>query len=105
MRGIIKVLIRALPFGVKFELFYQMGRALGVTAYQAQGSSGPIFGHLYDQTLIKSYLRNGKWSDDIAGMISAALKGAPTGGTFYDIGANVGTVILPVSQNIWINCV
>jgi hypothetical protein len=103
MRSLLKVIINSLPFDVKYEMFYQAGRALGVTAYQVQGASGPIFGHLYDQTLIKSYLRDQEWSSDIARMIWTAFEGG--GGTYYDIGANVGTVIIPVAVNRAVRCV
>lgn len=104
MRKLVKKLIQAIPFGLKYELFYQMGRSLGVTAYQANGSSGPIFGHMYDQTLIKSYLRDHAWSSDIANLVGEVFARSASAGTFYDIGANVGTVIIPVAANQRVHC-
>ncbi len=105
MRGLAKRAVSALPFDIKYELFYQMGRALGVTAYQAHGLSGPIFGHLYDQTLMKSYLKNREWSSGLTALIASTFAEAGGAGTFYDIGANIGTVIVPIAANAQVHCV
>jgi len=91
------------PFRLKYELFYGLAKSLGVTAYQVDGQSGQIFGHLYDQTLMKNYLRDRYWSSDIAEMISEEFGDGP--GTFYDIGANIGTIIIPVAKNRKLRCI
>jgi FkbM family methyltransferase len=97
-------LFRKLPFSVLYELFYQSGRALGITAYQVDGAAGRFVGPIFDQSVIKLYLRTGAMSADIAEIFSRffAERG---GGTFYDIGANIGMITVPVAKDPRVRCV
>lgn len=52
-------------------------------------------GLLQDQAVIRSYLMDSTWSDDILQLILRAL---PDGGTFIDVGANIGLISVPVAR-------
>jgi len=104
LRGLIKDAISLLPFSLKYEVFYQSGRSLGVNGYQANGNLGPMFGHMYDQTIIKSYLRNREWSANLTAEIQRLFAASSRPGTFYDVGSNIGLVLLSVAANTNVKC-
>ena len=104
LRNMAKAAIDWLPHAVLYEAFYQSGRRLGVMSYEVKGVYGSIFGPLYDQTITKSYLRTGNWSPAIANTLTQFFERSD-GGTFYDIGANIGLLTLAVSQNSKVQCV
>jgi FkbM family methyltransferase len=96
-RAIARAVIARLPRSVLYEMFYQSARALGVRGYQVDGAAGSFFGPLYDQSVIKTYLRTGAWSDNIVGLLQRFF--AADGGTLYDIGANIGLVSVPIARD------
>nr|WP_283949619.1 FkbM family methyltransferase [Limobrevibacterium gyesilva] len=93
-----------MPFPLLYEVFYQSARALGVRSYEVRGENGSFFGPLYDQTVIKTYLRRGSWSPNIAGLLDAFFETCERG-AFYDIGANIGLVTASVSRHRQVRCV
>jgi FkbM family methyltransferase len=88
-------MIARMPRSLLYEMFYQSGRALGVSAYQVRGGQGTFIGPLQDQAVIRSYLMDAVWSDNILRLIFGAL---PDGGTFIDVGANIGLISVPVAR-------
>jgi len=97
-------MIAQLPFGLKYELFYQAGRSLGVTSYQVAGEQGTFFGSLSDQSVIKPYLRHGKWSENLIELFEQFFARSDAG-TFYDVGANIGLTLLPIAKNKSVRCI
>jgi len=93
-----------LPFGLLYELFYQSGRALGVTGLEVPGPAGTFIGSLQDQSIIKPYLRDGAVSPMIARLFTDFFA-ARGGGTFYDLGANIGFITIPVAHMPGVRCV
>lgn len=89
----------ALPFAVRYELFYQAGKSLGVEAYSVNGAAGPYLGALSDQTIIKTYLKVGRLWQQRAEL--DILRGFFRGrsGTLIDIGANIGAITIPMAQD------
>ena len=103
-RRVAKFLISKMPFPVLYETFYQSARALGIRSYEITGSTGAFFGPTYDQSVTKSYLRTGSWSTNLVGLFQRFFEQAG-GGTFYDIGGNIGLVTVPVSRDPKVRCV
>jgi len=97
LRTFARSLLNSLPRRLLYEMFYQSGRALGVTAYQVDGSAGSFFGPMYDVTLIRTYLETGAWSENLVGLYRRFFAGE-NGGTLYDIGANIGLISLPIAR-------
>ena len=104
IRRTVRFGIRNLPFPVLYEAFYQSARALGIASYEVSGTYGRMFGSLYDQTAIKGYLRSRTWSPYIVSVLKGFFAAAG-GGTFYDIGANIGLITIPVAQDARVTCV
>jgi FkbM family methyltransferase len=96
-RTAVRSLIARLPRRVLYEAFYQSARALDVTGYQVAGAEGRFFGSLYDQGVMRRYLDTRSWSTVTVGLIRAYFGDA--GGTFYDVGANIGLVSIPVARD------
>jgi FkbM family methyltransferase len=96
--------IERLPFNLLYEVFYQSGRALGVRGYEVAGDVGTFIGPFNDQSIIKQYLRNRTLSPVIVKLFTEffASRG---GGTFYDLGANIGMVTVPLAQDARVSCV
>jgi FkbM family methyltransferase len=97
LRGLARFIVRHLPAATLYEVFYQSARALGVRSYQAGGAAGWYFGPLYDQSVIKTYLRTGAWSQNILDLFLAFF--GTQGGTMYDIGANIGLISIPIARD------
>jgi hypothetical protein len=96
--------IERLPFSLLYEVFYQSGRALGVKSYEVAGDGGTFIGPFNDQSITKQYLRNRTVSPVIVKLFNAFFE-SRGGGTFYDLGANIGMVSVPVAQNARVSCV
>lgn len=96
--------IQRLPFDLLYELFYQSGRALGVKSYEVAGDAGTFIGPFNDQSIIKQYLRN-HTSSPVIVKLFAEFFASRGGGTFYDLGANIGMVTVPVAQDARVSCV
>src|SRR5208283_5111928 len=97
VRRLVRRGIESLPFGLLYEIFYQSGLALGVSGYEVPGRAGTFVGPFKDQSVIKQYLRHGVLSPVIVKLFSDFFA-ARGGGTFYDLGANIGLVTVPVAQ-------
>jgi len=97
IRTLARQIFANLPKSILYEIFYQSARALGVRSYEVSGSVGTFFGPVYDQSIIKTYLKTGIWSENITGLFQNFFKNS--GGTMYDIGANIGLVSIPIAQN------
>jgi FkbM family methyltransferase len=104
VRSLIRRGIERLPFGLLYEVFYQSGRALGIKSYEVSGSAGSFIGPFNDQSVIKQYLRNGHLSAVIVNLFRDFFD-ARGGGSFYDLGANIGMVTVPIARNAGVNCV
>jgi FkbM family methyltransferase len=96
-RASVRSLIARLPRSVLYEAFYQSARALDVRSYQISGSEGSFFGSVYDQSVIRRYLDTGAWSENIVSLVRRFFGSA--GGTFYDVGANIGLVSVPIARD------
>jgi FkbM family methyltransferase len=104
VRSLARWGIERLPFNLLYEVFYQSGRALGIKSYEVSGSAGNFIGPFNDQSVIKQYLRSGQLSPVIVKLFQDFFD-ARGGGTFYDLGANIGMVVVPVARNTNVSCV
>jgi FkbM family methyltransferase len=96
-RASVRSLIAMLPRSVLYEAFYQSARALDVRSYQINGSEGSFFGPVYDQSVSRHYLDTGVWSDNIVSLLRRFF--GSSGGTLYDVGANIGLVSVPIARD------
>jgi FkbM family methyltransferase len=107
--------VRALPAGAKAAIFDELAeersafraagylaRRAGITGFVAEGDAGVIRGALDDNWVLRPYAKNGFWSPHQISLFKSAF--ADHGGTYLDIGANIGLTVIPVAQNSQVIC-
>ena len=87
--------LKRLPFKTHNEFFYQSARLMGVRGVLVDGEHGPMLGAAGDRAIMRSYLRDHRWSPELRTPIMQALR---HGGQFVDVGANIGLVALDVAR-------
>jgi len=99
---LIKNVLSLIPVGYKYEIFYQFARFLGIGGFLVDGRQGLFLGAVSDRAIMRSYLLHKEWSSEIIQPIRKLLE---NGGTFVDVGANIGLVSLAVSKNASVNVI
>ena len=89
--------IKILPTIYLEEMFYQIGRMLGVRSFTCERDLGLFEGSINDNAVHRYYLRHGSWAPSLQYLISTLFANGP--GTFIDVGANIGLTTIPVAQN------
>jgi FkbM family methyltransferase len=113
---ILRSLGRKLPWGAKralldgmvgglnrFEIFQEMGHALGVESVSVRGKNGLAWGSLNDRWLLGAYALRREWSSEMIELFQHFFS-ANDGGTYLDIGANIGLTLFPIAQNPRVQC-
>jgi FkbM family methyltransferase len=108
--------VRALPARAKRTIFAELAktsdadfgiagdiaRRAGLTGFVAEGDSGVIRGALDDEAALAKYARERSWSPNERSLFKNLF--AEYGGTYLDIGANIGLTLIPISQNSHVEC-
>lgn len=115
-KAALQQLARKLPPGAKqallngivasedqFEGFQRMGHALGVESISVRGKNGLAWGSLQDRWLLGSYALRREWSFETIELFQQFFL-TSGGGTYLDIGANIGLTLFPVAQNPLVEC-
>jgi FkbM family methyltransferase len=115
-KAILESLGRKLPWGAKqalldgiigsldqFERFQQMGHALGVESVSISGKNGLVWGSLNDRWLLGDYALRREWSSELIELFQQFFS-ANDGGTYLDIGANIGLTLFPIAKNPKAQC-
>src|SRR5262249_47193844 len=77
---------------------------VGVTAAEVTGRNGALTGYLQDEAVFGVYLRERSWFWNAVEFLNTFYQRHHTG-TFIDIGANIGAVVVPVAKaNPAIDC-
>ena len=103
-RSLRKKVLRRLadsPFG--YRLLQGLGRCYGIEAVSAHGEFGLIAGPLDDAAVLRAYAVNGFWAR-AANQFFCEFFDRAGGGTYIDVGANLGLTTIPVAQNARVTC-
>jgi FkbM family methyltransferase len=85
-----------------FKTAGDIARRVGLKGFVAEGDSGVIHGALDDDAALAKYARNGAWSPHQTVLFKNLF--ARSGGTYLDIGANIGLTVIPIAQNSQVSC-
>jgi FkbM family methyltransferase len=114
-RAMIATLTRALPKGAqqaildgvvdgsdRFQSFQRIGSQLGVESVSVRGLNGLVWGSLLDYWVLGRYASRHRWATHTLDLFNQLFSNG--GGTFLDIGANIGLTLFPVAQNAQVQC-
>jgi hypothetical protein len=115
-KSLLKSFVRRLPWGAKqallegtigslgrFVAFQQIGHALGVESVSIRGKNGLAWGSLNDSGLLGNYSQRREWSPQMIKLFQHFFS-MNSGGTYLDIGANIGLTLFPLAQNPNVQC-
>lgn len=86
-----------------YRLLQGLGRYYGIEAISAHGEFGLITGPLDDAAVFRAYLSNGFWAR-AANQFFCDFFNRAGGGTYIDVGANLGLTTIPVAQDPRVTC-
>lgn len=114
-KAVLGSAVRRLPWGARAAVFEalcaQMGNnevlvraatKIGVTEFGAPGQWGVIQSAATDRAILPTYARTGDWAQRTHQVFSNFF--GELGGTYLDIGANIGLTTLPVARNPRVRC-
>jgi FkbM family methyltransferase len=87
----------------RYEVFRELGAKLGIDSLSVNGSNGLVYGSINDIGLLLRYATAGAWARETVTLFGQFFK-ARGGGTFLDIGANIGLMLIPIARNPTIQC-
>lgn len=97
------ILRRLADSSLGYRLFQGLGRCYGIEGISAHGEFGLVTGPLDDSAVLRSYVVNGFWARAANQFFWEFFNRAP-GGTYIDVGANLGLTTIPVAQNPRVTC-
>jgi FkbM family methyltransferase len=96
MRKFFDNFIKIFPNSYLEEMFYRLGRRLGVRSFTCEKDLGLFEGDINDQTVHRFFLRHGTWAPGLQYILTTLF--ADGSGTFLDIGANIGLTAIPLAK-------
>ncbi len=116
---LIAALLRCFPYGIRHQLVVgglrdtrqedvlslvteSIGR-FPIVAVVTRGENGTAIGDLHDRAIFQKYVRGGVWAERTVKLFTDyfAITG---GGTFIDVGANLGLTTLPIAAAGNVKC-
>lgn len=94
--------LRILPERYRRRIFRVLATQLKVSTLEIQGRNGTMTGAVQDY-VFGQYIGDGVWSHAICETVRRIF-GATSGGTFIDIGAHIGLILVPIAQNPSVAC-
>lgn len=94
---ILAPVLTRLPRAQQVEIFQQLAGVLDVPAAEVAGRNGTLAGYLDDGGVFVPYLCDRSWFWNAIEFINSVFYGR-AGGTFIDIGANIGAVVVPIAK-------
>jgi len=101
---ILGPVFECLPRSENVSMFQRLAGVLEVSAAEASGPNGRLTGYFKDEGVFLPYLVDRSWFWNAVELINSIFR-SHAGGTFIDIGANIGAVVVPVARaNPLVDC-
>jgi FkbM family methyltransferase len=84
------------------ELLARLAPQLGITEFGSNGDYGLIRSVSSDIAILPTYAQRKAWSRGINALLIDFFR--ERGGTYFDVGANIGLTTIPVAQNPLVKC-
>jgi FkbM family methyltransferase len=102
--GLRHALLRSLVIAQRdYDVFQALGRSNGVRDIRVEGIYGTIEGSISDSGVLRTYAVAKGWADQ-GNRIFIELFEHHGGGTYVDVGANIGLTTIPIAQNPAVAC-
>ncbi len=85
----------------RFGLLSWLAARSRVSAFVVDGDAGPVEGSSRDLGVLRGYARDGSWAPLTVRLLRDALA---RGGTYLDVGANIGLTTLPIARDPAVVC-
>ncbi len=102
-RALLQALCEDAAPGNAYELVQALGRRCGITDIRVLGDYGLIEGALADTAVLATYARTRRWAAGHNRIIEFFFA-AQDGGTYIDIGANIGLTTIPIARHVGVAC-
>lgn len=79
-------------------------KRIGLVEVAANGDCGVVSSSWNDTAVLPEYARTGRFAETVTATAQAFFAKHPTGGTFMDIGANIGLTTIPIARNALVHC-
>src|SRR5712691_12587162 len=83
--------------GVK-NVFVELAAACNVVDVSVAGEYGIIRQSIFDRAILPNYMKSGRWAEQSNEALSKFFA-ASGGGTYIDVGANIGLTTIPIARN------
>jgi len=101
-RGIEALIGRVFDKYDRYRLLQWLARDQGISGFVVEGAQGIVEGPVEDFAILRTYAQKRRWAQPTSARIAAFLK---DGGSYLDIGANIGLTTIPVARNPKVDCV
>ena len=91
-------------FGAEsYDILKVLARRFNIVSINVAGDYGIIQGDPNDAIIVNTYARTGTWAADTNSMLNEFFDKSG-GGTYIDVGANIGLTTIPVARNRAVRC-
>lgn len=115
-KSLLAALVSRMPVGARravldrcvarddaYHLFQTVGRRYGIRDIRVAGDYGLIEGSIDDEAVLATYARAKRWAES-SNIVFERYFAHRQGGTYIDIGANIGLTTIPVARNPRVDC-
>ena len=102
-KGLLAELSEASRGSDAYAALQRLGRRFGIADVRVSGNYGVVEGALADTAILATYARTRDWVPGINAAI-AAFFDERDGGTYIDIGANIGLTTIPIAYRPRVAC-
>lgn len=86
-----------------FALLQALAARHGVSHFAVRGRHGVMRGSARDSVVLTGYATRGVWAERSLALFQDLF--APSGGTYIDVGANIGMTLVPLAADARVRCV
>jgi FkbM family methyltransferase len=100
---LIERLCTVMEVSEQLAVIRHLAPQLGISALKANGEYGTIQSAATDTNVFATYARTGTWAKQTNDLLVAFFR-KYDGGTYIDIGANIGLTTIPIAKNPKVKC-
>lgn len=93
----------AIPHDMRYDALVRLAATCNVEDLAVRGESGLIRGSARDVSILKQYALHHVWAGRMIGFCERFFAGS--GGTYIDVGANIGLTVIPIGKLPGLRCI